>query len=65
MKKRKLIYDLRNGHGQCAIVDTKKPDELDKQGALYQLMIKLNEAEASISEEGTISSEDLEKELGV
>lgn len=43
----------------------KELDELDKQKALYQLMSKLNEAEISIHEEGTISADDLEKELGV
>ena len=43
----------------------KELDELDKQKALYQLMSKLNEAEISIREEGTISADDLEKELGV
>ena len=40
-------------------------DELDKQKALYTLMNKLNEAEASIRKEGTISADDLEAELGV
>lgn len=49
----------------CAIIDMKELDELDKQKALYQLMSKLNEAEISIREEGTISADDLEKELGV
>ena len=47
------------------IIDMKELDELDKQKALYQLMSKLNEAEISIHEEGTISADDLEKELGV
>ena len=56
---------LKNGDGQCAIIDMKELDELDKQKALYQLMSKLNEAETSIREEGTISADDLEAELGV
>ena len=55
----KRVYLTRNGHGQCAIIDMKELDELDK------LMSKLNEAEISIREEGTISADDLEKELGV
>ena len=59
------VYLTRNGHGQCAIIDMKELDELDKQRALYQLMLKLNEAEMSIREEGTISADDLEAELGV
>lgn len=43
----------------------KELDELDKQKALYELMTKLNEAETSIREEGTISADELEAELGV
>lgn len=43
----------------------KEIDKLDKQKELYQLMSKLNEAEKSIHEEGTISADNLEKELGV
>lgn len=59
------VYLTRNGHGQCAIIDMKELDELDKQKALYQLMSKLHEAEISIREEGTISADELEAELGV
>ena len=58
------VYLTKNGHGQCAIIDMKELDELDKQRALYQLMSKLNEAEMSIREERTISADDLEAELG-
>ena len=43
----------------------KELDELDKRKALYRLMSKLNEAEMSIVEEGTISADELEAELGV
>ena len=57
------VYLTRNGHGQCAIIDMKELDELDKQKALYTLMSKLNEAEVSIREEGTISADDLEAEV--
>ncbi len=59
------VYLTRNGHGQCAIIDIKELDELDRQKALYQLMSKLNDAEISIREEGTISADELEVELGV
>lgn len=59
------VYLTRNGHGQCAIIDIKELDELDQQKALYQLMNKLNDAEISIREEGTISSDKLEEELGI
>ena len=47
------------------MIDMKELDELDKQKALYTLMSKLNEAEVSIREEGTISADNLEAELGV
>ena len=59
------VYLTRNGHGQCAIIDMEELDELDRQKALYQLMSKLNEAEISIREEGTVSADDMEAELGV
>ena len=56
------VYLTRNGHGQCAIIDMKELDELDKQKALNQLMIRLGEAEESILKEGTISADELKKE---
>lgn len=59
------VYLTRNGHGQCAIIDMKELDELDKQKALNRLLSKLGDAERSILTEGTISADDLEKELGV
>ena len=59
------VYLTRNEHGQCAIIDMEELDELDKQKAPYQLMSKLNEAEISIREEGTVSADDMEAELGV
>jgi len=59
------VYLTRNGYGQCAIIDIKELDEIDKKLALFHLMNKLNEAELSIQQDGTISSDDLEKELGV
>ena len=59
------IYLTKNGHGQCALVDMKELDELDKQKALLQLLTKLNEAKTSIRDEGTVSADELEKELGL
>ena len=43
----------------------KELDELDKQKALLTLMNKLNDAKVSVREEGTISAEELERELGL
>ena len=55
----------KNGHGQYAIIDIKELDELDKQKALLTLMNKLNDAKESVRVEGTISADELEKELGL
>ena len=55
-----LLKRLADGMGMAL-----KIEFVPKQKALYQLMSKLNEAEISIREEGTISADDLEKELGV
>lgn len=59
------VYLTRNGHGTCAIIDMQELDELDKQKALNQLLLKLQEAENSSINEVTISADELEKELGV
>lgn len=59
------VYLTRNGHGKCAIIDMKELDELDKQKAFFRLMSKLNEAEISIRDEGTVSADELEAKLGV
>lgn len=59
------VYLTRNGHGACAIIDMKELDDLDKQQALNQLLLKLQEAEHSVITEGAISADELEKELGV
>ena len=59
------VYLTKNGHGQCALIDIQELDELDKQKALLQLMTKLAEAKVSVKEEGAISADMLEKELGL
>lgn len=59
------IYFTKNGHGSCALVDMKELDELDTLKAKLQLLTKLNEAKISIKDEGTISADDIEKELGL
>ena len=53
-----LLKRIADGMGMAL-----KIEFVPKQKALYQLMSKLNEAEISIHEEGTISADDLEKEL--
>ncbi len=59
------VYLTRNGHGSCAIIDMKELDELDRQKALNQLLLKLQDAEKSVIAEGTVSAGELEAELGV
>ena len=59
------IYLTKNGHGQYAIIDMKELDELDRQRTLLNLMGKLNDARDSVNEEGTVSADELEKELGL
>lgn len=56
----KKITELRN-----VFSGLEKIEKLDKQKLLYQLMTKLNEAEISIRDNGTISADELESELGV
>ncbi len=59
------IYFTKNGHGRCALIDIEELDELDKVKALLKLTSKLNDAKTSVREEGTISVDELEKELGL
>lgn len=59
------VYLTKNGYGQCVIIDMQELDELDKLNAMHKLVAKLNKAEESVREEGTISSDALELELGV
>lgn len=42
-----------------------KLEESDKQKALNQLLLRLQDAEKSVAVEGTISADELETELGV
>lgn len=56
----KKITELRN-----VFSGLEKIEKHDKQKLLYQLMTKLNEAEISIRDNGTISADELESELGV
>ena len=59
------IYLTKNGQGMYALIDMKELDDLDKQKALLQLMTKLNDSKRSVAEEGTVSIEELEAELGI
>ena len=56
----KKITELRN-----VFSGLENLEKHDKQTHLYQLMTKLNEAEIFIRDNGTISADELESELGV
>ena len=59
------VYLTKNGHGTIAMIDMRELDELERQIALYKFKVAMQEAEQSVREEGTISLDDLKKELGV
>ena len=59
------VYLTKNGHGQIAMINMKELDEMEKELALYRFRIEMEKGERSIMEEGTITSEDLKKELGI
>ncbi len=59
------VYLTKNGVGKCAMVDMRELEDLDKQKAVLKLMTKLTEARASVSGDGGLSAEMLEKELGM
>ena len=59
------VYLTKNGHGQIAMINMKELDEMEKELALYRFKLEMEKGEHSIMEEGTISSEDLKKELGI
>ena len=59
------VYLTKNGHGYIAMINMKELDEMEKELALYRLKMEMEKGEKSILEEGTISSDDLKKELGL
>ncbi len=57
------VYLTKNGHGQIALINMKELDEMEKELALYRFKLEMAKGEQSILEEGTVSSEELKKEL--
>jgi hypothetical protein len=47
------------------MINSKELDELERQLALYKFLLEMEKGERSILEDGTISSKDLKKELGI
>lgn len=59
------VYLTKNGHGNIMMIDMQELDEIEKELAIYKFKYEMAVAEKSIREEGTISADDLEAELGV
>ncbi len=59
------VYLTKNGHGHIALINMQELDELEKQLALYKFKLEMEKGERSIREEGTVSSDELKKELGI
>ena len=59
------VYLTKNGHGNITMIDMGELDDIEKELALYKFKYEMAIAEKSILEEGTISADDLEAELGV
>lgn len=59
------VYLTKNGHGNITMIDMQELDEIEKELAIYKFKYEMAVAEKSIREDGTISADDLEAELGV
>ena len=59
------VYLTKNGHGNITMIDMHELDEIEKELALYKFKYEMAIAEKSIREEGTVSADDLEAEMGV
>ena len=57
------VYLTRNGVGECAIINMKELDELDKMVALRGLMKDLDRAKARADCEGWIDADEAERIL--
>ena len=47
------------------MINMKELDDLEKQLALYRFQVEMAKGEQSIAMEGTISSKELKRELGI
>ena len=59
------VYLTKNGHGHTAMINMRELDDLEKQLALYRFQVEMQNGEHSVVTEGTITSEELRKELGI
>jgi hypothetical protein len=59
------VYLTKNGHGQIAMINMQELDDLEKQLALYRFKYEMEKGERSIREEGTITADELRRDLGL
>jgi len=59
------VYLTKNGYDQITMINSKELDEMEKLLAFYRFQLEVDKGERSILEEGTISSDELKKELGL
>lgn len=63
--KNQRVYLTRNGRGAYTIMTMEESEKLDRLSAYYDLLADLMSAEERASKEGWISSEEMERELGL
>lgn len=59
------VYLTKNGYDQITMINSKELDEIEKELALYRFRLEMEKGERSIIEQGTVTSEELKKELGI
>lgn len=59
------VYLTKNGYDHITMINTKELDELEKQLAWYRFQLEMERGEKSIREEGTVSLDELKKELEI
>jgi PHD/YefM family antitoxin component YafN of YafNO toxin-antitoxin module len=59
------VYLTKNGHGQIAMINMQELDDLEKELALYRFKYEMEKGERSIREEGTITADELRRDLGL
>lgn len=63
--KNHRVYLTRNGHGAYTIMTMEELERLDRLQTYYDLLKDLKMAEERASREGWISSEEVERDLGL
>ncbi len=59
------VYLTKNGHGDITMINMRELDDIEKELALYKFKYEMAIAEQSIKTEGTVSEDELARDLGV